>query len=315
MAFRRSGVPEAKRVLLDCEVGSVRLGSCLLPAAGTAGFGDELCDYVPAEMLGALVTKSLLVEPWSGNDSPRVIPTPAGMLNSVGLAGPGVPAWVERYLPRLEALGHPVVVSIWGRSVEEYGAAAAALAGVSPLIKAVEINLSCPNLIGKAMFAHDPVAAAEAVDAASASLLPRWAKLSANTDRLLSVAEAVAGAGAEAVVLINTMMGMAIDVETRRPRLGAGRGGLSGVAIHPIAVRSVWEVADAFADLSIVGVGGVSRAEDAVELLLAGADAVQVGTASFAEPRALARIHGELVRWCADRGIDRTSDLTRAAFS
>ena len=298
---------------MGTRVGSVELRSCLLPAAGTAGFGDEILDYVPASVLGALVTKSLAAFSWGGNDAPRVVPVQAGMLNSVGLQGPGVRAWVTDYLPGLEAIGQPLVVSLWGRSVEEYAEAASELAGSSELIKAVEINLSCPNLIGKAMFAHDPVAAAEVTEAVAVASVPRWAKLSANTDRLVAVAHAVAEAGAEGVVLINTMMGMKIDLAARRPELGAGRGRLSGEAIHPIAVRSVWEVAEAVPGLAIVGAGGVSRGEDAIELMLAGANAVEVGTVSFAEPRAMDRIYGEMRRWCAREGVERVADLVGAA--
>jgi dihydroorotate dehydrogenase (NAD+) catalytic subunit len=295
-------------------VGSVDLRCAVLTASGTAGHGAELGAYMDLSRLGAVVVKSLSAGPWPGNPAPRVRPTPAGMLNSVGLQGPGVAAWRAEELPALEATGATVVASIWGRSVEDYAAAAEALAGVGPAVVAVEVNLSCPNLDGGAhLFAHDPGASAAVIEAARACGLPLWAKLSPNTDRVVEVAEAVASAGAEAVTLVNTLLGMVIDVERRRPALGGGGGGLSGPAIHPVAVRTVFQVRAALADLPIVGVGGVATARDAVELLMAGADAVQVGTASFADPRAADTVRSGLVDWCSEHGVTAVRDLKGAA--
>jgi dihydroorotate dehydrogenase (NAD+) catalytic subunit len=217
------------------------------------------------------------------------------MLNAVGLQGPGVAQWLDRVLPDLVGAGATVVASIWGRTIDEYAAAAALLEAAPPQVVAVEVNLSCPNLEGRnAIFAHDPELSAEVIAATAACGRPRWAKLSANTDRIVEVAAAVAGAGAEAVTCINTLLGMAYDPVTRLPALGAGGGGLSGPAIHPVAVRAVHDVHAALPVLPIVGVGGVSTGWDADELLLAGAVAVQVGTATFADPRAPARILREL---------------------
>ena len=210
------------------------------------------------------------------------------MLNSVGLQGPGVEAWLER---RAAGAARPPEPAWWRRS----GAARrrsshgppTLLAGARPEVVAVEVNVSCPNLEARnQLFAHSPDATAEVVAATAAAGRPRWAKLSPNTDRLVEVAGAAAAAGAEAVTLVNTVMGMVIDVERRRPVLGAGGGGLSGPAMHPVAVRAVHDVHRALPDLPIVGVGGVVDAPTAVELLLAGASAVQVGTATFADPRA-----------------------------
>lgn len=303
----------SRTVDLSTRIGSVRLRAPVMTASGTAGHGDELAAYVDLSRLGAVVVKSLGARPWPGNPAPRVHQTPAGMLNSVGLQGPGVEAWRRDELPRLLAAGATVVASIWGRTVEDYAAAAAALAGVPDPVVAVEVNLSCPNLDGGAhLFAHDPVATAEVLDAAAAAGLPRWAKLSPNTDRLVEVAAAAAEAGAEAVTLVNTVMGMVIDVEARRPLLGGGGGGLSGPAIHPVAVRAVHDVHAALPDLPIVGVGGVADAEGAVELLLAGARAVQVGTATFADPRTVLRVLEGLETWCDRHRVRAVEELTGA---
>jgi dihydroorotate dehydrogenase (NAD+) catalytic subunit len=283
-----------------------------MTASGTAGHGAELEAYQPLSGLGAVVVKSLSVEAWSGNPAPRVHSTPAGMLNSVGLQGPGIAAWVDDDLPPLLATGARVVVSIWGRSVEDYGQAAALLADLPDQVVAVEVNLSCPNTeAGRDLFAHDPGASAAVVAATEACRRPRWAKLSPNTSRLVEVAGAVAAAGAEAVTLVNTVMGLAIDPETRRPRLGSGDrgGGLSGPAIHPVAVRAVHDVHAAHPALPIVGVGGVVDGPTAVEMLLAGASAVQVGTATFADPRAPTRVRDDLEHWCRRRGTSTAAEL------
>ena len=250
------------------------------------------------------MVKSLAAYEWAGNPAPRLHPTPMGMLNAVGLQGPGVPYWLDHVLPDLLATGATVVASIWGRSVDDYARAADLLAAAPPDVVAVEVNLSCPNLEGRdAIFAHDPELSAEVIAATAGCGRPRWAKLSANTDRIVEVAGAAAAAGAEAVTCINTLLGLAYDPATRQPALGAGGGGLSGPAIHPVAVRAVHDVHAALPDLPIVGVGGVATGWDATELLLAGAVAVQVGTATFADPRAPARVLAELCHPPAPAGF------------
>jgi dihydroorotate dehydrogenase (NAD+) catalytic subunit len=277
------------------EIGSVRLANPVMTASGTAGYGTELGAYFDLSALGAVVVKSLAAFEWAGNPEPRLHPTPMGMLNAVGLQGPGVEHWLAASVPALVAAGATVVASIWGRSVDEYRCAADMLAGAPPALVAVEVNLSCPNLEGRnAIFAHDPELSAEVLAATSGCGRPRWAKLSANTDRIVEVAGAVREAGADAVTCINTMLGMAYDRATGRPALGAGGGGLSGPAIHPIAVRAVHDVHVAHPDLPVVGVGGVVDGWSARQLLLAGAVAVQVGTATFADPRAPLRVLREL---------------------
>jgi dihydroorotate dehydrogenase (NAD+) catalytic subunit len=291
-------------------VGSVELRHPIMTASGTAGYGSELAPYFDLSSIGAVVTKSLAAYEWAGNPAPRVHPTPQGMLNAVGLQGPGIGHWLTHELPALIATRATVVCSIWGRSIDDYRRAAEMLAGAPPEVVAVEVNLSCPNLEGRdSIFAHDIELAAEVVAATAACGRPRWAKLSANTDRIVDVAEACSAAGAEAVTLINTLLGLAFDRTTLRPSLGNGGGGLSGRAIHPVAVRAVHDVRQALPDLPIVGVGGVASGWDAVELMVAGAQAVQVGTASFADPRACARIAHEMVTFATGRDIPHLADF------
>ncbi len=298
---------------LATRVGSVALPNPVMTASGTAGHGAELGAYGPLDGLGAVVVKSLSAEPWAGNPAPRVHEVTGGMLNSVGLQGPGVAAWAAEELPRLVAAGARVVASIWGRRAEEFADAARALAG-APGVVAVEVNVSCPNVEDRSrMFAHSPSATAEAVAAAGAAGLPIWAKLSPNVADLREIAAAALGAGAEALTLVNTLLGLAVDVERRRPVLGAVGGGLSGPAVHPVAVRAVWECREAFPEAGIVGVGGVASGTDAVELLLAGADAVQVGTATFRDPRAPWKVLAGVERWCRHHRVARVGELVGAA--
>ena len=299
---------------LRCSVGRVSLPNPVMTASGTSGHGAELAPYVDLGSLGAVVCKSLLADSWPGNPPPRVHETPAGMLNSVGLQGPGVAAWLADDLPALVATGARVVASIWGRTVEDYAVAAEALAGAPAEVVAVEVNVSCPNHHARhEIFAHDPAATAAAVAATAPCNRPRWAKLSPNVTSLVPIARSAIEAGAEAVVLVNTLMGMSIDVTTRSARLGGRGGGLSGPAIHPVAVRAVWDVHRALPEVPIVAVGGVASGADVVEFLLAGAAAAQVGTATFAEPAAVGRILAEVGEWCEDEGVDCLADLVGAA--
>jgi dihydroorotate dehydrogenase (NAD+) catalytic subunit len=287
-----------------------------MTASGTSGHGAELDAYFPLAELGAVTVKSLSADPWDGNAAPRVHQATAGMLNSVGLQGPGVAGWLHDDLPRLQRSGARVVASIWGRTVGGFAAAARALKGTPADIVAVEVNLSCPNLDGgKHLFAQSGADTRDAIAAVVAELdRPVWAKLTAQVTSIVDIAAAAAEAGAAAVTLVNTMLGMAIDTGTSRYRLGsgAGGGGLSGPAIHPIAVRAVHDVRAALPQLPIVGVGGVATGEDAVELLLAGASAVQVGTATFADPSAPHRVLQEVRSWCARRGVGALDEVIGA---
>jgi dihydroorotate dehydrogenase (NAD+) catalytic subunit len=304
--------PPAEHAGLATRVGAVELGSAVMTASGTSGHGAELAAYGPLGDLGAVVVKSLAAQPWAGNPGTRVHGLQGGsMLNRVGLQGPGVAAWRERDLPALLAHGATVVASIWGRTAAEFGAAAEALVG-APGVVAVEANVSCPNLSGH-MFAHSPAATAEVVAAACGALadagIPLWAKLSPAVADVPEIAAAALGAGASALTLVNTMPGMWVDAERRRPPF---TGGLSGPALHPVALRAIHECRRAFPDVPIVGVGGVATSDDAVRLLVAGADAVQVGTATFADPRAAWRVQDELARWCAREGTT-VGEVTRAS--
>lgn len=296
-------------------VGGVTLRNPVMNAAGTAGFGDELAGYIDMAKLGAFVVKSLASYEWDGNPAPRVHPTPMGMINAVGLQGPGVAAWITDSLPRLERVGATVIVSIWGRRTEEFADAALMLAPVASRIAAVEVNLSCPNLDhGRDMFAHDPVLAADVVAAVrSCTTLPLWAKLSPNTHRIVDVATSVTDAGAAALVVANTFLGLVIDVDTGRPALGNGGGGVSGRAIHPLALRCVYDVRAALPDVDIVGAGGIATGRDALAMLMAGANAVQVGTAHFADPRAAVHVADELFTELRRRGVTSWSDVVSSA--
>ncbi len=295
---------------LRVQVGSIELRSPVMTASGTAGYGTELSSSFDLSSIGAVVTKSLAAFAWDGNPPPRLHPTHDGMLNAVGLQGPGVGHWLEHVVPDLVTSGAAVVASIWGRTVDDYRLAADMLADAPADVIAVEVNLSCPNLEGRhSIFAHDPALSARVVAATAGCGRPRWAKLSANTDRIVEVARAVVDAGSEAVTCVNTLLGLAYDPHTLRKALGAGGGGLSGRAIHPVAVRAVHDLHAALPDLPIVGVGGVASGWDAVEMLLAGARAVQVGTATFADPAAPAKVQRDLARWAAGRGIARIDQI------
>ena len=299
---------------LRTAVGSVALRAPVMTASGTAGHGAEFANYLDPASLGAVVVKSMKADEWAGNPAPRVHPTASGMINSVGLQGKGVPHWLEHDLPDLLATGATVVASIWGSSVDDYARAAAALAEAPEGVVAVEVNVSCPNLEDRgSMFAHSRTATAEVIEASTVAGRPMWAKLSPNAADLPEIAEAAYGAGAEAVVLTNTLLGMVIDTESRRPVLGAKKGGLSGAAMHPVAVRAVFDVHEALPELPIVGVGGTSSGTDVVEFLLAGASAVEVGTATFADPRAPRRILGEFEQWCQRHGVESVAELIGGA--
>ena len=310
---RRPSVSTSNVVDSTVRVGTVALSNPVMPASGTAGHGTELHKYVDLASLGAVVVKSLAAEPWAGNPPLRVHQTPAGMINSVGLQGPGVARWRADELPALLATGARVVASIWGRGVDEYRRAAELLADAPDGVVAVEINLSCPNLSGHGIFAQSAADSAAVIAATEVVGRPRWAKLTPMVTDLPAIAAAVVDAGADALTLTNTVPAMSIDPETRRPRLGGGAGGLSGPAIHAVAVRAVHDCRAALPDVPIVGVGGIARGVDAVEMMMAGAQAVQVGTANFADPRACARVRDEMVEWCRTHGVTSMSQLTGAA--
>jgi dihydroorotate dehydrogenase (NAD+) catalytic subunit len=283
-----------------------------MTASGTAGHGDELAGYGELSELGAVVTKSLAAFAWEGNPAPRVVASGEHLVNAVGLSGPGVAAWRTNDLPALLARRATVVGSIWGRTVNEFADAAAAMNGAS--VVALEVNASCPNLESRReIFAHSPTATSEIVEASLVAGHPLWVKLSPNTPALLEVADAALRAGASALVLVNTVLGLVIDVEARRPALGNVGGGVSGPGILPVALRAVYECREAFATTPIIGVGGVSCGEDAVAMLMAGANAIEVGTATFARPRAPWIVQQQLSTWMTKHDVTAIDQLIGVA--
>ena len=299
------------RVLdLNVDLGRLSLSSPVLTASGTYGHGDEVARLGDPGRLGAITAKSVSPEPWAGKPAPRLHMTPSGMVNAVGLQGPGMDAWLAHDLPALRASGARVIASVWGHTVDDFACATEMLDGADVL--AVEVNASCPNLHAD-IWAHDARATGEVVRAVrDATTLPVFDKLSPNVTDLTEIARAAVDAGADGLTLVNTVLALVIDAETRRPVLGGGGGGLSGPAIKPIALRAVRTVTNALPDVPVIGTGGVQNGVDAIEMLLAGASAVAIGTANFRDPRAPYRVLDELVEWCARHDVARVRDLTGA---
>jgi dihydroorotate dehydrogenase (NAD+) catalytic subunit len=295
---------------LEVDLCGVRLPTPVLAASGCFGFGQELAGWLDLDLVGAVVTKSVSLEPRRGRPTPRMAETPSGMLNAIGLQNPGVEAFCATDLPFLAAAGARVVTSVVGRSAQEFARLAARLAG-EDAVSMLEVNLSCPNVEHRGeLFATDPAAAAAVVEEVKAAAgQPVLAKLTADVTDLVAVARAVVEAGADGLTLINTLLGMAVDVAARRPRLAAVTGGLSGPAIRPVAVRCVWQVAQALPEVPIVGTGGVLTGEDAAEFLLVGASAVAVGTGSFVDPRTVVEVAAGLERYLADQGVHSPAEL------
>lgn len=306
------GVTAVSAPDLTVRVGALTLRNPVMPASGT--FGPEMARAFPLDTLGALVTKSVTPEARTGNPLPRIAETEGGILNSIGIPGKGLDAFIAGAVPEWRSFGAPVIVSLSAPSVAAFAAACARLDEVEG-IAAIEGNISCPNLEedGRAFaVAPEPAAAATAA-MRRATRLPLWVKLSPNTGDIAAVARAVEDSGADAVVAVNTILGLSIDVEARRPRLGNVMGGLSGPGFKPIALRMVWQCANAVR-VPVIGCGGIAGAEDAIEFLMAGATAVQVGTASFVSPNAMPRVIAGLSDWCARRGVARVADLVGAAL-
>ncbi len=288
---------------LSIDLAGVRLGSPVLTASGCFGSGQEMSRFVDLGALGAVVCKTVTLKPRQGIAPPRGAETPSGMLNAIGLQNPGVDAFLAKDLAWLDKRNVPAIASIGGHTVEEYVACAERLHD-APMV-ALELNLSCPNLEDRGfMFALAPEKAAEVCAAVKqVSMVPVFAKLSPDVTDLVGIADAAVKAGADGLSLINTTLGMAIDVRTFRPKLSTGTGGLSGPAIRPIAVRCIWQVHAAMPHVPIIGMGGVASGEHAVELILAGATAVAVGTANFYDPRAAEKVRDGIAAFLSERGI------------
>ncbi|HEX3005719.1 MAG TPA: dihydroorotate dehydrogenase [Angustibacter sp.] len=301
---------------LSTTIGALRLPNPLMTASGCAAAGRELHQFFDVSELGAVVTKSVMTQPRSGRPTPRMAETPSGMLNSIGLQGPGIDAFLEHDLPWLRSVGARAVVSIAGSTVEEFRALAERLVG-QPGLAAIEVNISCPNVANRGLvFACQP-APSSAVIAAVRDVVPAdvpvLAKLSPDVTDIVEIATACVDAGADGLTMINTLLGISIDIDRMRPHLAGLTGGLSGPAVRPVAVRCVWQVhaamrAGRLRQVPIVGVGGVASGSDALELVLAGAAGVQVGTVAFHDPSAPLRVRDELSDALQQRGFTSFSD-------
>lgn len=297
---------------LRVRVAGLQLQNPIMAASGTCGYGEELHAFTDLNQLGAVIVKGLSLQPVKGNPGPRLVETACGMLNSVGLQNIGIEAFINMKLPRLRQFRTRIVVNFWGETLADY-VAVAARASEAVGIAALEANISCPNVQhGGMLFGSDPRLTYELVaQVRQVTSLPLIVKLSPNVTDITVIARAAADAGADAVSLINTLLGMAIDLDSRTPRLPLGFGGLSGPAIKPIALRMVWQVAQAVR-IPVIGVGGITSGEDVLEFLLAGASACQVGTASFVHPAACRRILQGMRRYLRRHRLATAAELCGA---
>lgn len=299
---------------LHVNLASLQLSNPVLAASGCFGFGREYNEFYPIRQAGGIMVKGLTLEPCAGNPTPRIAETPAGMLNSIGLQNPGVDAFLSNELPWLLSQEAAVIANINGHALEDFEEIARRLQG-APGLKAIEVNISCPNVShGGMFFGTDPAMAAEVTRRVRKhTSLPLIIKLSPNVTDITEIARAVVSEGADILSLINTLLGMAIDVKTRKPLLARKVGGLSGPAVKPVALRMVWQTAQAV-DVPIIGMGGISSAQDALEFLMAGASAVAVGCASFVDPLAIPRIIGDLNAWLDREGFAGVRDVVGLAL-
>ncbi len=297
---------------LTVEIAGITMRNPVMTASGTFGYGQEFSEYLDLEKIGAIITKGLSLRPKAGNPTPRIVETQGGMLNAIGLQNVGIDAFITDKLPFLRTVKTPVIANLYGNSLEEYGQLAEKLDKL-PEVAGVEINISCPNVKqGGIVFGTDPDCAHEVVRLVRQSTTkPLIVKLSPNVTDVVVMAEACVKAGAEALSLINTLTGMAIDLQKRRPVLANVTGGLSGPAIKPVALRMVWQVAKAV-DVPIIGIGGIMTATDALEFILAGASAIQVGTANFLDPSAAQTIAIGIEDYLQQNGIAGIKELIGA---
>jgi len=300
---------DTKRPNLSVTVGDLSLKNPVITASGTFGYGEEYADFVDINKLGAIIAKGISLNPREGNPPPRIVETPCGMLNSIGLQNVGVEVFIQEKLPFLRSFSTPVIVNILGETVDEYKTIASELQKTDG-ISGFELNISCPNMgAGGVIFGVDPTSAYKVVEAVRKTTnLLLMVKLSPNVTDIVSIAKSVKEAGADAISLINTITGMAVDIETRCPKLGNITGGLSGPAIKPIALRMVLEVVS-HVNIPVVGIGGIMDWKDALEFLIVGARAIQVGTANFINPRATMDIIDGIEKYLIDKGIEDISNL------
>jgi len=297
---------------MSVEIAGLKLRNPVMTASGTFGYGEEFSQYVNLETIGAFVTKGLSLKPRAGNPTPRIVETPGGMLNAIGLQNVGIDAFIQKKVPFLRSVNTPAIANFFGYTPDEYAELAARLDSI-PEVAALEVNISCPNVKqGGIVFGTDPGCAASVVQACrAATSKPLIVKLSPNVTDIVEMALACEGAGADALSVINTLTGMAIDLERRRPVLANVTGGLSGPAIKPVALRMVWQVSKVV-KVPVIGIGGIMSATDALEFMLAGATAVQVGTASFVNPGAAQEIAEGMEQWLLDHGVGDVKSLIGA---
>jgi dihydroorotate dehydrogenase (NAD+) catalytic subunit len=297
-------------------LGNLKLKGPVLTASGCAAAGKELDQFFDITEIGGIVTKSIMIEPRSGRPTPRMAETPSGMLNSIGLQGPGIDSFIEKDLAWLHDRGATTVVSIAGNTIEEFGRLAAKLRD-HPAVSAIEINISCPNVANRGLvYACNVGSASDVVTSVRRNVtpdMPLFAKLSPDVTDIVEIAQAVRKAGADGVSVINTVLGMVIDQKTLRPVLGGRTGGLSGPAIRPVAVRCVYQIHAAMPDFPILGMGGIRNGKDALEFIAAGASALSVGTATFGDPSAPMRIQNELISEIENRGFNSISEVVGIA--
>lgn len=296
-------------VNLNVNIGALSLKNPVLTASGTFGYGEEFSDFIDLERLGGFIVKGTTLEPREGNDYPRMVETPSGMLNAVGLQNKGVDYFISHIYPRIKSLNTNIIVNVSGASIDDYMAVAVKLRDLEA-IPAIEVNISCPNVKkGGMAFGTSPEGASEVTrrlrEVYDKTLI---VKLSPNVTDIVSIASAVEDAGADAVSLVNTFMGMAIDIDRRRSYLSTITGGLSGPAIRPIAVRMVWQVAKAVS-IPVIGLGGIMNGRDALEFIMAGASAIQVGTANFIDPRTTINIIEYINSYCQNNNITDIAEL------
>ena len=300
---------ETKSINMSVKIGTLKLKNPVMTASGTFGYGGEYADYVDLNKLGAIVVKGLSLKPRAGNPPPRIMETPSGMLNAVGLQNIGVHTFIEEKLPILRKYDTNVIANIYGETYDEYKKVAQKLTSAKG-VHALEVNISCPNVRkGGLSFGADPKSAAAVTrKVKEVTGLPVIVKLTPNVTDITAIAAAVEKAGADAISLINTLTGMSVDIFTRRPHLKNVTGGLSGPAIKPVALRMVWQVLQKIS-IPVIGIGGIMNAEDALEFLILGAKAVQIGTANFINPQATIEIIGGIERYMELNGIKNISKL------